>query len=192
MKIFFSESFEDPPGPKRSARRLCKESIRSTVLESAIARKEKSNYTEESLHLKKQKKYSRPGRPKKVLAKTADSTDKTAQNSLTDLNNSVTDDSLQDSQNCTTEETNDHENKNSVDIEGMPKLSPKATADLSNSKFNHLGSPMSDDCATLNDQPFLKPVTARSRRERGKAKTNFAAKRITKSETLDGERKRIN
>lgn len=54
---------EEPPGPKRSARRLCKESVKSTVLESAMARKEKSNYTEEF----KKRKYNKPGRPKKIV-----------------------------------------------------------------------------------------------------------------------------
>lgn len=49
-------------GLKRSARRLSKESPNSTVLESAMARKEKFNYTVETI----KRKYTKPGRPKKL------------------------------------------------------------------------------------------------------------------------------
>ncbi|XP_001604667.2 histone-lysine N-methyltransferase EHMT2 isoform X1 [Nasonia vitripennis] len=56
------------PELKRSARRLSKESSKTTVLESAMARKEKFNYTEEST----KRKYSKPGRPRKVLPEKKD------------------------------------------------------------------------------------------------------------------------
>lgn len=54
--------FSDELGLKRSARRLSKECPKSTVLESAMARKEKFNYTEET----SKRKYTKPGRPKKL------------------------------------------------------------------------------------------------------------------------------
>ncbi|XP_014206888.2 histone-lysine N-methyltransferase EHMT2 [Copidosoma floridanum] len=55
------KEYSDESVLKRSARRLSKETFKSTVLESAMARKEKSNYTTETI----KRRYNKPGRPRK-------------------------------------------------------------------------------------------------------------------------------
>ncbi|XP_036142402.1 histone-lysine N-methyltransferase EHMT2 isoform X2 [Monomorium pharaonis] len=191
---------EETPGPKRSARRLCKESVKSTVLESAMARKEKSNYTEEY----KKKKYNRPGRPKKIVpgkeqmkqtqAKISDirqdmetsltsdvSTDGMMLESSrnTSLENSINDTVIEDSQSF------------SSDFEGMPKLSPMTRSSESQPKLgNSIGSPSGSDDIPLADiqKPFLKPATqsVRPKRERGRPRgTTQAARKMAKSDAFE-------
>ncbi|XP_011063116.1 PREDICTED: histone-lysine N-methyltransferase EHMT2 isoform X2 [Acromyrmex echinatior] len=194
---------EEPPGPKRSARRLCKESVKSTVLESAMARKEKSNYTEEF----KKKRYNRPGRPKKIIPgkeqvkqahvkvsdvrqdvetsltsdgiSTAESTMLETSHNTTLSENSMNDNVLEDSQIF------------SSDFEEMPKLSPMTRSSESHTKLgNSIGSPSSDDIPLADIQkPFLKPATqstVRPRRDRGRPRgSTQAARKIAKADLYE-------
>lgn len=193
---------EEPPCPKRSARRLCKESVKSTVLESAMARKEKSNYTEEF----KKRKYNKPGRPKKIVPskdqikqtqmkfsdvrqeiETSDSSINTAEilessrNTSLSENNSVNDSVIEDSQSF------------SSDFEGMPKLSPMTRSSESQAKLgNSIGSPCSEDIPLADIQkPFLKPATqpaVRPKRERGRPRgSTQAARKIAKADLYEGD-----
>ncbi|KAL6260736.1 hypothetical protein P5V15_008259 [Pogonomyrmex californicus] len=198
---------EESPGPKRSARRLCKESVKSTVLESAMARKEKSNYTEE-LHMQiKKRKYNKPGRPKKIIpgkdqtkqsqTKVSDSREmetllasdsniSTAENAMLDSSrktsiseNSINDTVLEDSQSFLS------------DFEGMPKLSPMTRSSESQTKMNNsISSPSSDDIPLADIQkPFLKPATQsaiRPKRERGRPRgSTQAARKIAKADLYE-------
>lgn len=202
----FSDSVpqdEEPPGPKRSARRLCKESVKSTVLESAMARKEKSNYTEEF----KKRKYNKPGRPKKIVpgkeqikqtqvkpsearqdTDTSLMSDGAAENTMLESSrntsvseNSVNDSVVEDSQTF------------SSDFEGMPKLSPMTKNSESYTKLgNSIGSPNSDDIPLADIQkPFLKPATqptVRPKRERGRPRgSTQAARKIAKADLYEGD-----
>lgn len=196
---------EEPPGPKRSARRLCKESLKSTVLESAMARKEKSNYTEEHLQFKK-RKYSKPGRPKKLVsgkdqikqtqAKPSDVRQEAETSLLSDGNISTSDSSmLESSRNAIlSENMNDSvvEDTQSLssDFDGMPKLSPMTRSSESQVKLgNSIGSPVSDDVPLADIQkPFLKPATAsRPKRERGRPRgSTQAARKIAKADPYEG------
>ncbi|EFN60467.1 Histone-lysine N-methyltransferase, H3 lysine-9 specific 5, partial [Camponotus floridanus] len=195
---------EEPPGPKRSARRLCKESLKSTVLESAMARKEKSNYTEEHLQFKK-RKYSKPGRPKKLVsgkdqikqtqAKPSDVRQEAETSLVSDGNISTSDSSmLESSRNAIlSENMNDSvvENTQSLssDFDGMPKLSPMTRSSESQVKLgNSIGSPVSDDVPLADIQkPFLKPATAsRPKRERGRPRgSTQAARKIAKADPYE-------
>lgn len=195
---------EEPPGPKRSARRLCKESLKSTVLESAMARKEKSNYTEEHLQFKK-RKYSKPGRPKKLVsgkdqvkqtqAKPSDVRQEAETSLLSDGNISTSDSSmLESSRNAIlSENMNDSvvEDTHSLssDFDGMPKLSPMTRSSESQVKLgNSIGSPVSDDVPLADIQkPFLKPATAsRPKRERGRPRgSTQAARKIAKADPYE-------
>ncbi|XP_011347416.1 histone-lysine N-methyltransferase EHMT2 isoform X2 [Ooceraea biroi] len=193
---------EDPPGPKRSARRLCKESLKSTVLESAMARKEKSNYTEEHMQSKK-RKYNKPGRPKKIVpgkepakqtqGKPSDvrqeidtlllSDGSISENALLDsTRNSVSEGGVNDN---TTEESQSF----SSDFDGMPKLSPMMKTSEPQTKLsNSISSPSSDDVPLADiEKPFLKPVTAnRPKRERGRPRgSTQAARKIAKADLYE-------
>lgn len=189
---------EEPPGPKRSARRLCKESLKSTVLESAMARKEKSNYTEEHLQFKK-RKYNKPGRPKKLVSgkdqikqtqvKTSDIRQEAETSLLSDISTSeslMLDSSrntiLSESMNDSVEDAQSF----SSDFDGMPKLSPMTRSSDSQIKLgNSIGSPGSDDVPLADIQkPFLKPATAsRPKRERGRPRgSTQAARKIAKAD----------
>ncbi|XP_033228830.1 histone-lysine N-methyltransferase EHMT1 [Belonocnema kinseyi] len=199
-----SES-EGAPSPKRSARRMCKEPLKSTVLESAIARKEKSNYTAEHSQFKPIRKYSKPGRPKKILqakemikqshpkvfearhdlmnsaAETNSSYNKmnsTVESSkiFSFTENSVCDSAVDDCQNS------------SAEFDGMPKLSPimKNTDPLQTKLCNPVGSPNSEDGNILDkDKPFLRPATGRTKRERGRPRGSTGARKIAKSDSFE-------
>ncbi|KAL0121100.1 hypothetical protein PUN28_008668 [Cardiocondyla obscurior] len=195
-----SDSIEESPGPKRSARRLCKESVKSTVLESAMARKEKSNYTDEF----KKRKYNKPGRPKKIVPG-KDQTKQPAK--LTDirqeLETSLTSDGvstaestlLESSRNSSMLENSVNENvedsQSFSDFEGMPKLSPMTRSSDSHTKLsNSINSPGSDDIPLADIQkPFLKPATqstVRSKRERGRPRgSSQAARKIAKADLYE-------
>lgn len=199
-----SDYTEESPGPKRSARRLCKESFKSTVLESAMARKEKSNYTEEHLQFKKQRKYSKPGRPKKVVpgkdhnkqaqTKPPDISQET-EASISDTNvgtpeiNSTLDSSKNSilSDNSANETTLDDSQSFTSDFEGMPKLSPMTKSGDSHTKLsNSIGSPSSDDIPLAEiEKPFLKPATSRPKRERGRPRGSQAARKIAKADLFE-------
>lgn len=207
--LIFSDSVpqdEEPPGPKRSARRLCKESLKSTVLESAMARKEKSNYTEEHLQFKK-RKYSKPGRPKKLVLgkdqikqtqiKPSDVRQEAETSLLSDGNISTSENSMLESS-CNTilsENMNDSVVEDtqsfSSDFDGMPKLSPMTRSSESQIKLgNSIGSPGSDDVPLADIQkPFLKPATAsRPKRERGRPRgSTQAARKIAKADSYEGD-----
>ncbi|XP_071560297.1 histone-lysine N-methyltransferase EHMT2 [Temnothorax nylanderi] len=191
---------EEPPGPKRSARRLCKESVKSTVLESAMARKEKSNYTEEY----KKKKYNKPGRPKKIVpgkdpikqtqVKPSDvrqemETSLTSDNSTTEMLESSRDTSLPE--NSMNDNVMDDSQSFSSDFDGMPKLSPMTRSSESQTKLgNSIGSPSSDDTPLADIQkPFLKPATQpaiRPKRERGRPRgSTQAARKIAKADLYE-------
>lgn len=207
VSFIFSDSVlqdEEPPGPKRSARRLCKESVKSTVLESAMARKEKSNYTEEF----KKRKYNKPGRPKKIIP----GKDQVKQTSVKlsdvrqEMETSLTSDSINTAENTMLESSrNTSISENSVndsivedsqsfssDFEGMPKLSPMTRSSESQIKLgNSISSPSSDDIPLADIQkPFLKPATQpamRPRRERGRPRgSTQAARKIAKADLYEG------
>lgn len=196
--VFFSDSTiqeEEPPGPKRSARRLCKESLKSTVLESAMARKEKSNYTGEF----KRRKYNKPGRPKKlnslkdqVKQKLSDVRAESETSLLSDGNTSESI-ILDSSRNTLSENSiNDSVMEDlSSDFEGMPKLSPMTRNSESLAKLNNsIGSPVSDDIPLADiEKPFLKPATAtRPRRERGRPRgSSQSARKIVKADAYEGD-----
>lgn len=207
--INYSDSTEEvpgPAGPKRSARRLCKESFKSTVLESAMARKEKSNYTDER-KFKHERKYSRPGRPKKIVkwkdqnkqadVKNSDNRNDNSQN-VSDLNGTQSDlnVSLETSKNTTLSDKSqnnagsDETQDSSMDFEGMPKLSPiSKNPDNSQTNASHSipASPREDDAVANveTDKPFLKPVIARGRRERGRPKGSGSARKIAKADSFN-------
>lgn len=204
--MFFSDSLEEPPGPKRSARRLCKESFKSTVLESAMARKEKSNYTEEHLQFKK-RKYNKPGRPKKIVlgkdqakpvqAKHLDTRHQDSETSLlSDSGNISTSESsaLESSRNTTLDGSNASDNiaedsQKYSDFDGMPKLSPMTKSSELQNKLSNFTSPNMDDVSLADiEKPFLKPATAaRPKRERGRPRgSTQAARKIAKADLYEG------
>ncbi|XP_012253973.2 histone-lysine N-methyltransferase EHMT1 isoform X2 [Athalia rosae] len=192
------------PAPKRSARRLCKESFKSTVLESAMARKEKSNYTEER-RVKSDRKYSRPGRPKKIakwedepkqpVAKITDIPSDSSQN-ISDINGTQSDasstlDTFKNtslSENSSNDVALDDTQNTSMDFEGMPKLSPVSKVldgNQTNSTRSVPESPTKDEDTVINtetDKPFLKPILGRGKRERGRPKGSANARKIAKTD----------
>ncbi|XP_076756213.1 histone-lysine N-methyltransferase G9a [Xylocopa sonorina] len=199
-----SDHTEEPPGPKRSARRLCKESLKSTVLESAMARKEKSNYTEENLQFKKQRKYNKPGRPKKVMhgkdqnkqlqTKPPDIRQE-VESSISDGNITMSEvnSTLECSRNSTISENSanetilDESQSFSSEFDGMPKLSPMIKSSDSQAKLsNSIGSPASDDIPLADiEKPFLKPAAGRPKRERGRPRGSQAARKIAKADSFE-------
>ncbi|XP_015433634.1 PREDICTED: histone-lysine N-methyltransferase EHMT2 [Dufourea novaeangliae] len=200
-----SNHTEESPGPKRSARRLCKESLKSTVLESAMARKEKSNYTEENLQFKKQRKYNKPGRPKKVVqgkdqnkqfqAKPPDIRQE-VETTIIDGNLIITEvnSSLECSRNSAMSESSinemllDESQSFSSDFDGMPKLSPMIKSSESQTKLsNSIGSPISDEIPLADiEKPFLKPATgSRPKRERGRPRGSQGARKIAKADSFE-------
>lgn len=179
-----------------------------------MARKEKSNYTEEHLQFKK-RKYSKPGRPKKLIpgrdqvkpaaqAKLADS--RPHQDAEVSLlsdggNTSTTSDStlLESSRNSSTLDgsnidesvvAEDAAQTYSSDFDGMPKLSPMTRSSESQTKLtNFVGSPGRDDVSLADiEKPFLKPATAaRPKRERGRPRgSTQAARKIAKADLYEG------
>ncbi|KAF3419879.1 hypothetical protein E2986_10424 [Frieseomelitta varia] len=198
-----SDHTEEPPGPKRSARRLCKETWKSTVLENAMARKEKSNYTEENLQFKKQRKYNKPGRPKKVIqgkdqnkqlqTKPPDIRQE-LESSILDGNITISEvNSLEYSRNSTVSENNtnetilDESQNFSSDFDGMPKLSPMIKSSESQTKLgNSIGNSSNDDISLMDmEKPFLKPATGRPKRERGRPRGSQAARKIAKADSFE-------
>ncbi|XP_051167228.1 histone-lysine N-methyltransferase EHMT2 [Leptopilina boulardi] len=201
-----SHVIEGAPSPKRSARRMCKESLKSTVLESAIARKEKSNYTEEHLQFKPIRKYNKPGRPKKILSTKEVSkqihskvteTDNESDNNTVEGNNSSNEINLsqENSKNWSINESstsdltiNDSQNS-CTEFDGMPKLSPilKNTDSSQTKSGNSIKNSITDDVASMsdNDKPFLKPVIGKTKRERGRPKGSLGARKIAKSDSFE-------
>lgn len=206
MHNFYSES-EGAPSPKRSARRMCKESLKSTVLESAIARKEKSNYTEEHLQFKPIRKYSKPGRPKKifqakemmkqshfkVLEARHDLMNNTAEtnSSYNEMNSALkSSKNLSFTENSVSDSAIDDSQNSSAEFDGMPKLSPimKNTDPLQTKLSNPVGSPISEDGNILDmDKPFLRPATGRTKRERGRPRGSTGTRKIAKSDSFEGK-----
>ncbi|XP_008550725.1 histone-lysine N-methyltransferase EHMT2 isoform X2 [Microplitis demolitor] len=176
----FSDSTEETPSLKRSARRLCKESGKSTVLESAMAIKEKSNSTEEN----KKRKYTKPGRPRRTNNNKEIKESKVT-NSYSDYNN-YSDNSVHDSSKVSSpgdSNANDtllaDETQNSlVDYEGMPKLSPMIKDSPAKS------DPVDDSSASDVDKPFLKPAAGR-KKDRGRPRNNYAARKIVKHDSFE-------
>lgn len=179
-----SDSTEETlPGPKRSARRLCKESIKSTVLESAMARKEKSNSTEEN----KKRKYTKPGRPKKLVAVKEKHGSQLAKPFFNDFSNyqdanSYLDDSKTSSVDDLEKDPLDDTQNSLTDFDGMPKLSPIMKNPESQLKPNDIGD---DSTASDADKPFLKPVAGRSKRDRGRPRA-VAARKSAKTDHCEG------
>ncbi|KAI4501270.1 hypothetical protein M0802_003643 [Mischocyttarus mexicanus] len=186
-----SDSTEENPGPKRSARRLCKKSFKSTVLESAMAIKEKSNYTEEHLNLKKQRKYNKPGRPKKLSQGKArqetepplpeiDNAFEVIMNSETFRSTNLGDGSMNDT-------SLDESQNYSSEFDGMPKLSPMTrSSDVQTKLGSSIGSPLSDETPLADiEKPFLKPATGRRKRERGRPRGSQAARKIAKVDSFE-------
>lgn len=211
FKLFssiFSDSIpqdEEPPGPKRSARRLCKESVKSTVLESAMARKEKSNYTEEF----KKRKYNKPGRPKKIVpgkdqikqisVKLSDVRQEMETSLMSDSISTAENTMLESSRNTSLSENSVNDSivedsqSFSSDFEGMPKLSPMTRSSEPQTKLgNSISSSSSDDIPLADIQkPFLKPATQsaiRPKRERGRPRgSTQAARKIAKADLYEGD-----
>lgn len=170
-----------------------------------MARKEKSNYTEENLQFKKQRKYNKPGRPKKVVqgkdqnkqvqAKPPDIR-QDAEPSIIDGNISISEvnTTVDSSRNSAMSETSTNETllddsqSFSSDFEGMPKLSPMIKSSESQSKMNNsLGSPISDEVPLADiEKPFLKPATGRPKRERGRPRGSQGARKIAKADLFEG------
>lgn len=170
-----------------------------------MARKEKSNYTDEF----KKKRYNRPGRPKKIIP--GKEQVKQAHTKLSDVRQdmemSLTSDSistaestmLESSRNTTLSENslNDSVLEDSQifssDFEEMPKLSPMTRSSESHTKLgNSISSPSSDDIPLADIQkPFLKPATqstVRSRRDRGRPRgSTQAARKIAKADLYEGD-----
>lgn len=168
-----------------------------------MARKEKSNYTEEAV---KKRKYSKPGRPKKLVtgkdqkqtqAKSSDIRQEAETSLLSDGNISTSENSMLESSRNTTlsENMNDSIVEDaqsfSSDFDGMPKLSPMTRSSESQMKLgNSIGSPGSDDVPLADIQkPFLKPATAsRPKRERGRPRgSSQAARKIAKADPYEGD-----
>ncbi|XP_012287213.1 histone-lysine N-methyltransferase EHMT2 isoform X2 [Orussus abietinus] len=210
----FSDSNGEPPGPKRSARRLCKESLKSTVLESAMARKEKSNYTEGHLKFKKQRKYSRPGRPKKLVPgkeqikqvqmKVADIHHEIgpyfsdANNSSNELSSSLDSTKTNDLMDNNSNDVVADESLNSVDFDGMPKLSP-ITRNEDSVQMKLSNNLTKDDSSPVEpEKPFLRPAAVRSKRDRARGRGGQSARKIAKVDSFEGglqtvtESKRLN
>lgn len=174
-----------------------------------MARKEKSNYTEENLQFKKQRKYNKPGRPKKVIqGKDEKKQSQTkppdirqeAEVSISDGNISMSEvnSTLECSRNSTlaessalNEATLDESQSFSSDFDGMPKLSPMIKNSESQTKLNNsIGSPTSDDTPLADiEKPFLKPATGRPKRERGRPRGSQGARKIAKADLFEGIRK---
>lgn len=186
-----SDSTEENPGPKRSARRLCKKSFKSTVLESAMAIKEKSNYTEEHLNLKKQRKYNKPGRPKKLSQGKArqesepplpeiDNAFEVIMNSETFRSTNLGDGSMNDT-------SLDESPSYSSEFDGMPKLSPMTkSSDVQTKLGSSIGSPLSDETPLADiEKPFLKPATGKRKKERGRPRGSQAARKIAKADSFE-------
>ncbi|XP_043464292.1 histone-lysine N-methyltransferase EHMT2 isoform X2 [Leptopilina heterotoma] len=202
-----SDVVEGAPSPKRSARRMCKEPLKSTVLESAIARKEKSNYTEEHLQFKPIRKYNKPGRPKKILptkevakqinSKVAEA-DNESDNNTVEGNNSINEVNMsQDAsknwsanESSTSDLTINDSQYSGTDFDEMPKLSPilKNTDSAQIKSGNSTKTAITDDAATMsdNDKPFLKPAIGKTKRERGRPKGSLGARKIAKSDSFEG------
>lgn len=171
------ESIVNAPEPKRSARRSSKEAF--SVLESAMARKEKSYYTEES-----KRKYTKPCKPKKVSNTKEKESSKQAKSAAVTrgeinsdnnatLNNSITTNS--------TDTTNDKSKKSNTDFDGMPKLSPMVKKNQNNDSKNDLVN--NDDVNLDNNKPFLRPVTGKNKRERARARGGYVSRKLIKSES---------
>lgn len=179
--------------------------MKSTVLESAMARKEKSNYTEENLQFKKQRKYNKPGRPKKVIqgkdqnrqlqAKPPDIRQEiessTSDGSITisEVNSSLEysrNSSI--SENIVNETVLDESQNFSSDFDGMPKLSPMIKSSDSQAKLgNSIGNSTNDDTSLSDiEKPFLKPAAGRPKRERGRPRGSQAARKIAKVDSFEG------
>lgn len=170
-----------------------------------MAIKEKSNYTEEHLKFKKQRKYNKPGRPKKIShgkeqAKQTQSKASDARQepeaSFPDIDNNASEVnmSLENSRNSiavegSTNETTVDESQNfSSEFDGMPKLSPMTrSSDVQTKLGSSLGSPLSDEIPLAEiEKPFLKPATGRPKRERGRPRGSQAARKIAKVDSFEG------
>lgn len=169
-----------------------------------MARKEKSNYTEENLQFKKQRKYNKPGRPKKVIqgkdqnkqlqAKPPDIRQE-IESSISDGNITISEvnSTLEYSRNSTiseniVNETVLDESQNfSSDFDGMPKLSPMIKADSQAKLGNSIGNSTNDDISLADiEKPFLKPAAGRPKRERGRPRGSQAARKIAKVDSFEG------
>lgn len=173
-----------------------------------MARKEKSNYTEENLQFKKQRKYNKPGRPKKVIQGKDQKQLQTKppdirqeiESSISDGNITISEvnSTLEYSRNSISEnnanETILDESQNySSDFDGMPKLSPMIKSSESQTKLNNsIGSSTSDDISLADiEKPFLKPAAGRPKRERGRPRGSQAARKIAKADSFEGMRNNI-
>lgn len=167
-----------------------------------MARKEKSNYTEEF----KKKRYNKPGRPKKIVPGKDQMKQTQVKDVRQEMETLLTSDGvstaestmLESSRNTTLSENtmSDSVAENlqsfSPDFEGMPKLSPMTKNSESQIKLvNSISSSSSDDIPLADIQkPFLKPATQsaiRPKRERGRPRgSTQAARKIAKADLYEG------
>lgn len=167
-----------------------------------MAIKEKSNYTEEHLKFKKQRKYNKPGRPKKIpygkeqvkqtQIKASDARQE-PEASLPDIDNNVSEVNMSSENSIAVEgsvnDTTLDESQNfSSEFDGMPKLSPMTkSSDVQTKLGSSIGSPLSDEVPLAEiEKPFLKPATSRPKRERGRPRGSQAARKIAKVDSFEG------
>lgn len=179
-----------------------------------MARKEKSNYTVESV----KRKYTKPGRPKKLLPDKKDNSPKKDNiPKLNPLDSSKLVPNRKDSlpklnpldpSKLVAEKkelpklspfvpklTNDVHNTNVVNTQkldkyaGMPKLTP--IVEILQPKFSH---PINSANKSVNDEshskkleePFLKPNLVKPKKDRVKPRVPTNARKITKENVLEG------
>ncbi|XP_015108514.1 histone-lysine N-methyltransferase EHMT1 [Diachasma alloeum] len=161
----------DSPCPKRSARRSCKEQF--SVLESAMARKEKSYYTGDSKVTKKAVKAS--GRSKRLSG--AKDRGRGDANASLELGSSVNEgnSSLEEAREASPGDAGEERARGAGEFEGMPKLSPMVKEMEKLAK----GEP------GKSDKPFLRPVVGKNRRDRGRARSAAAGRRMVKVEGFE-------
>jgi len=166
-----------------------------------MARKEKSNYTEEF----KKKRYNKPGRPKKIVPGKDQMKQAQAKDVRQEMETLLTSDGvstaestmLESSRNTSLSENtmNDSVAEDlqsfSPDFEGMPKLSPMTKSSESQIKLSNSINSSSDDIPLADIQkPFLKPATQsaiRPKRERGRPRgSTQAARKIAKADLYEG------
>ena len=162
-----------------------------------MARKEKSNYTEENSQFKrKQAKAGRPKKPPPVKEQSKQSrTD--IETYSADTNNSIESEGNLDNtklascENSINESTSLDESRSSrTEYDGMPRLSPITDGARAGDASTGSSVAGTRDEGSSNDvdKPFLKPVAGRSRRERGRPRSNpGGARKIAKSDSFEGK-----
>lgn len=179
-----------------------------------MARKEKSNYTQETSQWKRKAKPGRPKKPTKEQSKLAQpkaplevKTEVVSQNGeanisqIGDENSTLEMSRIASPENSVNEISLEEPQNNSVnDYDGMPKLSPitKTNSDSGQSRITpsetSSNNPVANDESSSSDidKPFLKPIAGRTRRDRGRPRSAQAARKIAKTDSFEGTNSRDN